>query len=561
MAQVVAPWLGPVESSRFLAGTEQKLRGGYYTPDEIASILALWTVRAPDARVLEPSCGDGQLVEAVAKHLGPSGSICGIELFPEESAKAAARGGGRAEIATGDFFAWFLHERPERRFDAVVGNPPFLRFHSFPEEHRESAFAVMKNEGLHPSRLTNAWVPFVVASTAALVDGGRLGLVLPAELLQVSYASELREYLSRKFRRLVIVTFQQIIFEGTQQETVLLFGVRGDGSAARMKWIELDDAADVKDIDRLAALNGVAIDLDHAREKWTQYYLSPDELDLVREVESSPKFTTLGALAEVDVGVVTGNNDFFVLTQEHAMRLGIVQHAFPLVSRSAHIPGIELGRGEWDRLRDGGQRTLLLQLPAVPREHLDQAAAAYIESGEELGAHIGYKCRIRLPIWWEVPSVWVPDAFMLRQIHEGPRVVANTAGVTCTDTIHRLRTRTNVAARWLAAASLNSLTFAFAEIRGRSYGGGVLELEPSEAESLPFPRLTADLPFDEIDGLIRQRRTEDALDLVDRVVLRAAGLGSTEIDTLRGIWKKLSGRRVSRRGRRKRPLPLLPAEA
>ena len=47
--------------------------------------------------------------------------------------------------------------------------------------------------------------------------------------------------------------------------------------------------------------------------------------------------------------------------------------------------------------------------------------------------------------------------------------------------------------RVLAAASINSVTFAFSEVMGRSYGGGVLELEPREAEPLPFP--SPDLVF------------------------------------------------------------------
>src|SRR5450759_1812445 len=69
----------------------------------------------------------------------------------------------------------------------IPRNPPFLRYHHFQEEHREPAFRLMRSAGLHPSRLTNAWVPFVVAASRMLTDRGRLAMVLQAELNQVRY--------------------------------------------------------------------------------------------------------------------------------------------------------------------------------------------------------------------------------------------------------------------------------------------------------------------------------------------------------------------------------------
>ena len=118
-------------------------------------------------------------------------------------------------------------------------------------------------------------------------------------------------------------------------------------------------------------------------------------------------------------------------------------------------------------------------------------AEGFLAAGEAAGVPAGYKCRIRRE-WWVVPSVWVPDGFMLRQISTHPRLVANRAGATSTDTVHRVRLRAGAGGEGVrmekaAVAAFNSVTFAFSETVGRSYGGGVLELEPSEAEELPVP--------------------------------------------------------------------------
>jgi len=108
---------------------------------------------------------------------------------------------------------------------------------------------------------------------------------------------------------------------------------------------------------------------------------------------------------------------------------------------------------------------------------------------------------------------------------------------------------------WLAAASVNSLTFAFAEIRGRSYGGGVLELEPTEAEGLLFPKPGTDpLPLDELDVWVRAHGVASALGEVDRRVLITAGLSVTDVARLTAIWRKLYERRLARKGRTKKTL-------
>jgi len=49
--------------------TYQKLRGGYYTPKPIADFLARWAIQTAATTVLEPSCGDGILLESAIETL------------------------------------------------------------------------------------------------------------------------------------------------------------------------------------------------------------------------------------------------------------------------------------------------------------------------------------------------------------------------------------------------------------------------------------------------------------------------------------------------------------
>ena len=49
--------------------TEKKLRGGYYTPLDLAAFLVRWINGIKPTRVLEPSCGDGAFFIEAAKRL------------------------------------------------------------------------------------------------------------------------------------------------------------------------------------------------------------------------------------------------------------------------------------------------------------------------------------------------------------------------------------------------------------------------------------------------------------------------------------------------------------
>jgi adenine-specific DNA-methyltransferase len=138
---------------------------------------------------------------------------------------------------------------------------------------------------------------------------------------------------------------------------------------------------------------------------------------------------------------------------------------------------------------------------------------------------------------------------MLRQVHNYPKIILNEAHATCTDTIHRVKFRNGVSGRVVTAAFMNSLTFAFSEVIGRSYGGGVLELEPNEAEKLLLPLIGADtLDLSQLDALARAGNISAILDITDEVLLRRGlGLSDTEICLLRTMWQKLSNRRVNRK--------------
>jgi adenine-specific DNA-methyltransferase len=556
-----------------LAPTYQKLRGGYYTPKPIADFLAQWAIQTANTEVLEPGCGDGSLVEAAIEALLARGAskdaiaqlIHAIEVDPDEAARTVERMRalgiypGEEAVCVEDFFAHcktrLFGERfggvvttAARKFDAIIGNPPFIRYQNFPEASRTIAFEMMQQVGLHPTRLLNAWLPFLIVSTLLLKDGGRLAMVIPAELFQVNYAAETRQFLSDFYDQITIVTFKKLVFADIQQEVVLLLCEKNKHRCRGIRTFELEDADELALHSHTEFSEDDFKPMDHSREKWTQYFLDADEIMLLRALRSHPGITLSGRVIDVDVGVVTGENKFFLLNEMQVMDAGLEGFARKIVSRSGHLKGALFTGEDW-RLNAAGQvPAYLLMAPNIPHETLPASLRAYILKGEEANYQKGYKCSIRSP-WYVVPSVWNPEAFMLRQIHGYPKLILNDAEATCTDTIHRVRFNGSLDRRCVVAAFMNVLTFAFAEVTGRGYGGGVLTFEPSEAERLPLPLAGAEnLNLEDFDRLLRTTGIEAVLARTDEILLkRGLGLSSQEVKMLYVIWTKLRDRRILRK--------------
>jgi len=528
-----------------------KLRGGYYTPKGIASYIAEWAVRTKKDNVLEPSCGDGVFIEAVCNRLNalncPESNlvkqVTGIEVDPYEARKASAYS---AKVINEDFFT-FNHDN-NILYDVVVGNPPFIRYQNFDEKFRKIAFEQMQKQGFSPNRLTNIWLPFLVLSCNALKENGRIGMVVPAELFQVDYAAEARNFLSKFFEKLTIITFKQLVFEGIQQEVVLLLGEK-QSIEKGIRVVELRDISELNQIDCISEVK----ELDHSQEKWVKYYLSNEELFLLRKLNKDSRITQSTELFEVNVGLVSGENDFFVIDSDTVDYFNLQKHVSPIVSKADQVKGLFFSKSHFDDAIRGNKRVFLFNPENKPFDELSKVEQSYIKYGESKHFHKNYKCRIRKH-WYIVPKSWLPEAFFIRQANLYPRIILNDASMAVTDTLHKLRFHNDVNKKAVVSAFVNSYTLALSETVGRSYGGGVLTFEPGEVRKLRIPMIGSDcLDFAKIDVLQREGKSEQVLAHTDDILLKQGlNLSAYEINVLRGIWLKLRDRRLNRKRSHKR---------
>ena len=535
--------------------TLRKARGAFFTPPEVAAYVASWAVRSAADRVLEPSCGEAAFLVAAHERvqtLPAAGPACldGVELHDASARVARAllrAAGATARVRVSDFFA----VEPDPSYDAVIGNPPYVRYQDFAGADRAASRRAALRAGVALTGLASSWAAFTVHSALFLKPGGRLGLVLPAELLSVNYAAQVREFLMRRFARVRLVLFTERVFPGVLEDVVLLLA-EGTGGTDHCELLQVQDADALAELDPDTAAVWTP---KTTSGKWTSALLPTASAAAYAAATSGAGFSTLHGWGETTLGMVTGANKFFTLTPAQAGALGLRDDELLPLSPpgSRHLRGLSFTAHMRAELGREGSATFMFRPSADP----SPAARAYIQQGEKDGVDTAYKCRVRNP-WWRVPLVAPADLLLTYMNADTPRLTTNTAGAHHLNSVHGvyLSDEHRVLGReLLPLASLNSATLVGAEIVGRAYGGGMLKLEPREADDLPVPSPAGVLACAEALRAVRPRvrdqlragRLLDAVRLVDQVILHdGSALDAAGVSDLEQAYAMLAARRRAR---------------
>jgi hypothetical protein len=434
--------------------------------------------------------------------------------------------------------------------DAVVGNPPFVRYQQHAGEARLRSRRAALAQGVTLSGLASSWAALLVHSCGFLKPGGRLAMVLPAELLTVHYAEPVRRWLRRRFARVNLILFERLQFTDALEKVVLVVA-QGTGGCDAFSLYHVDDA---EDLNALAAFDQVAV-TPAAAGKWTDLLLPIHQRQLFRRVVEE-HYAPLGDYGQPELGTVTGANDYFALSEETRREYELDESQLVAISPpgTRHLKGLSFTKANWREQRDAGEAVWLLQPEPEDRS---SGLARYRAHGEALGVPSAYKCTVRTH-WLRPPVVTPPDLFFTYMSHRYPRLITNQARVSFLNSMHGVRLRPEapaIAREALPLLALNSVTMLGAEVFGRSYGGGVLKMEPREAAALPVPRPAAlKAAWQELrperaslDRQLRNGVWTAVAKRVDEVLLRGVlGLTADEARQLHEAARSLRERRLGR---------------
>ena len=392
---------------------DRKRHGMHYTPPALAAFVAERAIAAAPARplrVLDPACGDGELLAAVAA-LAPDARLTGYDLDERAVATAQARL-PLAAIAHKDF----LESPPPERFDLVVTNPPYVRTQLLGERAADLA----KRFGLR-GRVDLAH-PFVSVAPGLLDDGGVLALLCSNRFLSTRAGENVRTVLTRDLAlREVFDLGDTKLFSAAVLPAVVI-AVKGahTGPTRYATAYTTDRAAGGADLfsalqadeDSVVSVQGrnYAVSVGEMRD----WRLSTPEREIRRDRIAERTWRTVGDVAKIRVGIKTTADSVFIADWDAIAEPPEDELLRPLLSHTdlrAWTPPTPTLRVLYPYL-DRPTRQVV-DLAAHPR------AAAYLDTHRgrlESRAYLRKAGRAWFEIWvphrpsrWREPKIVFPD--------------------------------------------------------------------------------------------------------------------------------------------------------
>jgi hypothetical protein len=480
------------------SAAERNRLGQFATPPNLALDIARyalhrWQDRADAASFFDPAIGSGSFYSALRQTFTPKiiADACGVEVDPPFAAAAQSLWGPSGlRVIPGDFTTLL----PDRQYNLVLTNPPYVRHHHLERDDKERLKALAADRfRLDISGLAGLYAHFLLLCDAWLAPGGLAIWLIPSEFMDVNYGSAVKAYLTERVKLLhihrycpsdvqfcdALVTSAIVVFEKTPPPPNHMVRLSFGGP-----------------ITGPAASEAVSLEALRQARKWTGLAKGTAPGD-------EPSHT-LGDFFAIKRGMATGANAFFILDRQEALRKGIpAEFLRPILPSSRHLPNavIEAEPDGYPRL--GKSLAIIdcdLPEPLIQQRHPE--FWKYLESGRAQGVHSGYLASRRTPWYSQENREPAPFlcTYMGREKSDGNpfRFFWNKSRATAANVYLLLYPKGELKAALAARPDLYPIVFAHLQAltgehlikEGRVYGSGLHKMEPKELANLPADALT-----------------------------------------------------------------------
>lgn len=504
------------------AANHKKQNGVYYTPKNLAKLLVKPLRKKQYKDIFDPACGDGSLLRALysSASVQRRTKLYGCDIDPNSITF------DKAFFTHADFMKFDLG----KKFDVIVMNPPYVRYHRLSKANRDTYAAFAKNTfNITIQSKPDLWFYFLLKSLLYLKKNGAVAAILPRSFLQADFAMPLRKLLMNKFEHVRVLSVGQGCFNETQERVILLwlFGFGEKAKKIEFSYISsLQESISYEEIEQESWIRGKGS------------LASVCEInDLLREYASKYDFTRFGDYADVKIGIVTGANKFFVVDSEHPLVKGAKGiETVPILTSCKEFHGLHFNGYKPD--------VLLLNFHSrLSRKGLD-----YIAFGEGRKYNLRAHALNRNP-WYSLDIENLPDAFFPYRATYIPYLAFNDSWLRCTNSIHRIYFSSSITEsqkRWIQLSLLSYIGQLSLEYYSKIYGSGVLKIEPGKLKEILVSKgkgKISNKDYAKVEDLVSKGRKLDAVKISTQIINEKLGISRTLASQTRRLYQKLSTQR------------------
>lgn len=190
-----------------LTKKEKKDNGIYFTPPStvIKNIRYLKKLNMNFERILEPSCGTGEFLNALSSQL-PESSIVAVEKNTTIYDSLQNQSPEHIQIYNDDFITRDIDDK----FNLIIGNPPYFVL-------KKKVVPSIYND--YYTGRPNIFIIFIIKSLSLLAEDGILSFVLPKSFTNCLYYDNTRNFINENYTILNIENCDDKYIE-TKQETI-----------------------------------------------------------------------------------------------------------------------------------------------------------------------------------------------------------------------------------------------------------------------------------------------------------------------------------------------------
>jgi len=372
--------------------SSRKEYGQFFTPPSVARLMIQWILRSKPETILDPAFGLGVFYDEIV-NIKPKPQIqfIGYEIDNNIiSYLDDINNKTNLELYNADYL-----ETDPKKYDAIICNPPYLRFQKFLKRHNVLPI-IEKQIGKKLLGYSNISSVFLVKALNELKEDGNLAFIMPFEFFNTGYGREIKKSLLNDhfLKHIIIFSNEKEIFPDATTTVCILF-CKNDNKNVPIKITQIKSSDNLEQITDISDYFQKTIDSSNLPfdKKWTPILMSLFSENIVPD-----SFVKLSLYGSFKRGIATGANEFFALRKRQILELGLDnKNISKCITKSSQIRKLVFTEKDFINLYNSEKPVYCLNVT----DSMTSNAQEYIKHGEELGYNARYLTRKRDP-WYKI---------------------------------------------------------------------------------------------------------------------------------------------------------------